>query len=140
MKKTNIFVVVLSFLTLLLQACNRHIPAPAEIKIIPKPLELTKRQGVFKLNKKTAFYLADTVSALQTAAGIFAGYINPSSSFVLKPVYRKDTQAVKDAIVVILDGDKSRFGKEGYSLEIAPDKVLIRAAAPAGKPGCLSMR
>ncbi len=55
MKKTNIFVVVLSFLTLLLQACNRHIPAPAEIKIIPKPLELTKRQGVFKLNKKQRF-------------------------------------------------------------------------------------
>ncbi|MCD6200228.1 MAG: family 20 glycosylhydrolase [Bacteroidales bacterium] len=113
-------------------SCSRKIPEAADVKIIPKPLELTKQDGIFRLDKRTSFYLADSTAALQKAAEIFAGYVNTSSSFVLTPEFRRDLPGGRRAIVVLLHGDQNRFGREGYSLKVQPEKVTITATTPAG--------
>ncbi len=128
----NIFLTLFTVSALLFSSCARHVPEPAEVKIIPLPLELKKGEGTFLLDKKTPFLLADTSAALQKAAEIFAGYVNVSSSFKLKPEYAEGAATEDHGIVVRLDGDTARFGREGYALVVTPQRIMIRAAAPAG--------
>ncbi len=115
---------------LFFSSCAERVPPPAGVKIIPRPVEVQRREGTFRLDRRTALVVADTSRRLFRAAEIFAGYVNASSSFRLVP--RRGDMAARPAVVVQLGGDTARLGREGYTLAVTPERVLVTAAAPAG--------
>jgi hexosaminidase len=134
MKSKSPFRLVLFLMlsSLLSFSCVRREPGPAEVKIIPKPQHLELREGTFRMDGKTSFYLIDPNPALQRAAMIFAGYVNASSTFTLKPEVRSDVTGLTNIVVVRLSGDHNLYGDEGYSLVVGPQQITITAARPAG--------
>ena len=122
----------LIYCLLLFSACTPGERKTAEINIIPKPLLLEKGEGYFKMNSKTAFILTDSSIALLKGAEIFSQIISKSSSFDLRPEFRTDKIPQKHAVIISLNPQQDKYGREGYTLKVSPEKIIIEAADPAG--------
>ncbi|HXV16778.1 MAG TPA: beta-N-acetylhexosaminidase [Gemmatimonadaceae bacterium] len=97
------------------------------VSIIPHPVSLTTRSGHFTLTSTT------TIRATQETARLahqLAQYLEPATDFDL-PVRISGTSS-GNRIVLRLDPTLSRLGDEGYTLDVAPGVVSIRAPKPAG--------
>jgi hexosaminidase len=110
---------------LLLGSCGRR-PEPA-VSLIPLPVRLELHRGVFELRADTPIG-AD--SALIPAARLLAASLAPATGFTL-PVSQPAAERA-GGIRLQLDASLERLGQEGYSLEVTPQRVLIRAF---GAPG-----
>lgn len=110
---------------LLLASCGRR-PEPA-VSLIPLPVRLELQRGVFELRADTAI-TAD--SALIPAARLLAAALAPATGFSLLVSEPAGERA--GGIRLQLDAALERLGREGYSLAVTPQQVLIRAFAPPG--------
>jgi hexosaminidase len=104
--------------------------------VVPAPLSLKARPGVFLLGASSRIVVLEgqpavlaVASSLQEKLARPTGYEIP-----VETVSAVDGQALagKGAIVLRLEDLVARLGEEGYLLEAGPDGVLIRAARPAG--------
>ncbi len=121
---------VAAFLLSGLLSCGRRVAGPAEVKIIPRPVEVEVQDGFFLLDGSVAFVLQDSSSRLRRAAEIFSAGVSASSSFRWVPEVRDSVAGT--AVVVLLSSDTVRYGREGYSLVVTPRRITLEAAAPAG--------
>ncbi len=114
------------FSTLPLVVCcvGIHAATPA---IIPQPVSMLTREGVFLITADTSVVAAEDASA---EADKLIAALAPTTGFRLKRVDRASGGAT---IVLALDGGlRIELGDEGYRLDVTPGRIDIRAAGPAG--------
>jgi hexosaminidase len=95
--------------------------------IVPKPAKLEAKEGVFALTVKTVLRASPGTEA--ETEKLAASLRIPTG--LTCSVVSQDAQA--DVIVLELDRTMELdLGREGYRLSVASNRVLIRAASPAG--------
>lgn len=99
----------------------------SEPAILPQPVSLTLQQEAFLLTPHAVIATNDQTRAI---GKLFAEALAPALGFSL-PVL---TQAPinQPAIVFSLDHALSHLGQEGYALQVTPQQITVRGAAPAG--------
>ncbi|MFD0312905.1 beta-N-acetylhexosaminidase [Streptomyces flavalbus] len=96
------------------------LPRPApDLALVPRPRELRRRPGRFRLDATTRLR---TTPGTEPAAALLRSYLG-------LPLRHADD----GTLVLALDSALGpRLGDEGYALTVAADRVLLRAARPAG--------
>ena len=104
----------------------------AQISIIPKPSQLTMREGTFTLTAATAIYYDPAVAELAGYAGRFAEALRQATGLPLPlgPLPADTTSG--EAIWLMAHGARPEWGREGYALQATPAGCRIRANATAG--------
>jgi hexosaminidase len=127
--KKRLAVCAVSALTLF-ASCNeqtgvKEAPYNRGVHIIPAPLSLTENEGSFKLNRNTTIYAS--APEVKTVAAYFAAKMNRATgcSFAV------GEEEVSGGISLIID-NTSDVNDEGYTLDITPARVTVRAKTPAG--------
>lgn len=116
---------IFSFLALIFQAG----PAQQKIHIIPEPVAVSVKEGHFILNQNTRIiYDKDPVKQV---AGLFKETISHSTGF--NPDMQKGRSGGANSIFLHLNSvHDTALGKEGYRLQVTPEKVVISANKPNG--------
>ena len=106
------------------------------LNVIPLPARVEMGAGKFILTARTVI-MADADS--RQIGRYLAGILSPATGFTLKLV--ADRAGRGESIDLSLAGDFGRLGDEGYELQVLADRVLIKAAKPAGLfYGCQTLR
>jgi len=100
---------------------------PKSISIIPKPVQMSVRDGVFHLTPATVIV---TSKSLSSEGRQLSAMLSPATGFALE--VRNKAAAGIASIELRLDKSLERLGEEGYQLNVSPRKVSIRAPKPAG--------
>jgi hexosaminidase len=115
---------------------ERTSAGPTLPPITPAPLKLEARSGVFTIGPSTRIVTFEAQADVRSVALYLkdmlarpTGYELPVEA-VLAPAGEMSGPA--GAIILRLDDLENRVGQEGYLLDVGPDRILIRAAAPAG--------
>jgi len=98
-----------------------------EFAIIPVPVEMKVKQVEFVLNEKTKLVYPDKEEARQVA-GYFKAWIENPTGFTLK----KGNKKTKTNVIVFRLVENDTLGKEGYLLDVSPEKVVISANGSSG--------
>lgn len=107
------------------EADTKPMPYNQGINIIPAPLSLVQNEGSFRLSKSTTIYASNEEA--KTIAGFFASKIKRSTGF---PLTITDTEKSK-GITLLIDAGLE-VNDEGYTLEVTPQKVTVKAKTPRG--------
>jgi hexosaminidase len=102
-------------------------PAARPIAIVPQPASVKPGVGAFTVTAKTVIW---TDRATTDLGRRLAGYLEPAMGFTL-PV-RTGSANTGNRIVLVRDRRLTRLGTEGYTLEVAPGRVVVRAPELAG--------
>lgn len=118
--------IILSFL-ILLNSCGLSVKETDSIKIIPKPIKLEKSKGFFKIESKTRITkpVNDKDSSTATYFQNLMKSVGGTTLKLGKPF--EDYNVIR----FVLSANK-QLGREGYSLEVTPDLIEIKANDPAG--------
>jgi hexosaminidase len=95
--------------------------------IIPRPSEHTTRAGHFTVTSSTVIYAANGTAG---PGHQLARFLQPATGFDL--TVRTTAPATGNRIVLRLDPTLTRLGDEGYTLDVTPNVVTIRAPKPNG--------
>ena len=108
------------------------------INIIPRPAGIEPGKGFFTLFPTAAIL----VSSESKSIGVYlAGILTPATGYPLKVVSGTWLNGRSGSISFSLKGDLKILGDEGYQLQVLPDRILIKAAKPAGLfYGCQTLR
>ncbi len=99
----------------------------AAVSIVPRPAKLTTQTGRFTLTPRTTIWATGAAAPLGRQ---LAGYLEPATGFDL--AIRTVGTPAGNRIVLRIDPTLSRLGDEGYTLDVAPGLVSIRAPKSAG--------
>lgn len=105
----------------------RGLDSPAADAIVPRPASLTLKPGHFTLTPRTSIWVTRETAVLGRQ---LASYIAPATGFDL--AVRTIGAPAGNRIVLRIDTSLSRLGNEGYTLDVAPGVVSIRAPEAAG--------
>ncbi|NOR87945.1 MAG: family 20 glycosylhydrolase, partial [Bacteroidales bacterium] len=132
--KTYINPTTLFTLIVILASCsevkNPKIDLLNEV-ILPKPLSVIASGSSFELNANTKIFVNEESEELLNIGHYFANLIKPATGFDLK-VKSTVTMSNSNAIYLSISKLETKFGKEGYILEISEGKVSIKANSPKG--------
>ena len=108
------------------------------INVIPLPAHIEAGEGRFTLTAQTVILVsAETERIGRQLAGMLA----PATGLQLKLERGGSGGGRAGAIELSLSGEAGQLGDEGYELEVLADRVLIKAAKPAGVfYGCQTLR
>ena len=95
--------------------------------IIPRPQNIAYQHGVFVLNARTTIVADENTIA---AAEQLRSLLKPATGLPLD--ITTERKKSRHTIMLQLDEQADTLGAEGYSLEVTPRSVIIRAAKPAG--------
>ena len=121
--RTTFLVLLMGYVLL---SCKCEYSRNPELMIIPKPEKLEFAEGYFKLNKDTGVDLpagGEDSIYVELLHGIITG---SGGNFLIKD------GAGRNKICLKLDSTCVEDLKEGYRLEITPEKISICAGAAAG--------
>ncbi|MDR3141051.1 MAG: family 20 glycosylhydrolase [Tannerellaceae bacterium] len=107
------------------QTATKEAPYNQGVHVIPAPLSLVQNEGVFTLDKNTAIY-ASTPEA-KTIAGYFAARMSPATGYR----FSIGEKEVSEGVSLVID-NLPDVNDEGYTLDITPGLVAIKARTPAG--------
>jgi len=99
----------------------------AEICVIPQPASLEMQPGSFTVRADTAIVAG---AAAREAGHYLAAALKPSTGYSLKVIDGAD--GGDNSVVLAIDAGLSRLGEEGYSLEVTPRRIVVRASQAAG--------
>ncbi len=106
-----------------------RMTAQQPLALVPMPASLERGDGAFTLDAATRVIVADR--SLTRTATLLAERLRRSTGLPL-PVAEGDGDGdAAGAITLALDGP-STLGPEGYALTVTPERVVARAAHPAG--------
>lgn len=102
------------------------------VNIIPQPLRIELKSGVFCLTPETEILASEHT---RSVAEFLAQRLRPATGYRL-PIKHSE-QASKQALTLRTielqtDSQKATLGAEGYELSVTADRILITAATPAG--------
>lgn len=126
--KKHLFVLGVCLLSLTIISCKQQ-NAPNTYSVIPYPNSLVPEEGTFAFNKKTKIICTPSLdSASQEVVRNFSALLNNTAG--LKTEYIVEDEKGEENIV-FFDLDTS-IADEGYSLDIDPSKIIIKASSAAG--------
>ena len=101
-----------------------------ELSIIPEPVHVARRDGIFRLSRETTILVEDDTARL---GRYLQELLQPATAFAL-PVARISEQqpAGRNSISLRLDYDAVDLGEEGYELSVSKDEIVIGARTQAG--------
>jgi len=97
-----------------------------EITLFPQPQQLERQPGAFTINRHTRLFAAD--SALGER---LADYLRPATGFGL-PVHPLNDDILADVRNAILLVPSAEAESEAYMLDVAPERVTLRAGRRNG--------
>jgi len=118
-------IIVISLFSLF--SCKRQKSDTREIVLLPKPVMMEERSGVFKLENIVVIHVTDN-PLLNETAKLFAEMIEVPTGYTL--VIDNDTNSSKGIILEL--ADTAMHDDEAYSLDINRKRIHIRASSPAG--------
>jgi hexosaminidase len=99
----------------------------SEITIIPQPVQLQSQEGVFTLSADTHLAASAETAAI---AQLLQHWLTPATGLEL-PILSETTNRPSE-IRFLIDPAQTRFGPEGYTLNITPQYIEARAMRPNG--------
>ena len=100
-------------------------PSPS---IVPLPVKMSARKGVFRISPKTRVIAEGKAAA---GAGKLIDALAPAMGFSLNRA--DDPKQLGGAICLTLAAElEKKLGSEGYTLEVSADRIEIKAPGPAG--------
>ena len=117
------------FAFFLLITCNVSAQT-SKISIIPEPVAITEKQGVYTLSETSNIQIAPADNSdVSRIADYLLKSINISTGFNIKT----STEAAKNNIILSLNTTaNNELGNEGYTLTVTPDNISVAANTPAG--------
>jgi hexosaminidase len=100
-----------------------------DIHIIPQPKHLQRAEGFFTLKPTTQIIVSPGAEDMGHCLRIL---IQPATGYNLRVVKAAEQLPESDYIALRLADDEIALGKEGYSLTVQPERVVIRAQEHAG--------
>jgi hexosaminidase len=104
--------------------------------VIPKPLRVEPRPGEFEFSASTMMIVPrgrrEASPAVDELKRILMGFMGREIRTEETAAQAGETARPSGSIVLDLSDSDSALGEEGYRLDVAPDGILIRSAAPAG--------
>ncbi|OOG61958.1 beta-hexosaminidase [Rhodanobacter sp. B04] len=110
-------------------ACATHADEAAPHPLIPLPAQIAAGEGRFTVDEHTPIVAADRSGSTRHAADYLAGLLARMRGLQL-PVHRGE--AVEHAIVLRLDPHAPVADREGYALDVTPQRIEISARGDAG--------
>jgi hexosaminidase len=111
---------------LLFASASLAAAAPA---VIPQPMKMEERAGVFRLEKTTQIHVD---KSSRDTGEYLATKLRPATGLPLRVKATKETQPVTGVILLTTNGANQSLGAEGYTLDVTPDAVVVRAPTQAG--------
>lgn len=126
--KKHVFILGICFLLLSIISCKRQ-NAPNTYSVIPYPNSLVPEEGSFVFNKKTKMICTLSLdSASQEVVRNFSALLNNVAGLKTECIVEEEKG---EKNIVFFDLDTS-IANEGYSLDIDPSKIIIKASSAAG--------
>ena len=126
--KKHLFVLGVCLLSLFIISCKRQ-NAPNTYSVIPYPNSLVQEDGTFVFNKKTKMICTSSLdSASQEVVRNFSALLNNVAGLKTECIVEEEK---REKNIVFFDLDTS-IADEGYSLDIDPSKIIIKASSAAG--------
>lgn len=126
--KKHVFILGICFLLLSIISCKRQ-NAPNTYSVIPYPNSLVPEEGSFAFNKKTKMICTSSLdSASQEVVRNFSALLNNVAGLKTECIVDEEKS---DKNIAFFDLDTS-IADEGYSLDIDPSKIIIKASSAAG--------
>jgi hexosaminidase len=108
--------------------CSVALAKTPSSSIIPQPVEMKVREGVFRITSDTKV-IAEGKAAAEATKLIDA--LAPAMGFRLRP--GKAASRTGNAVALSISPSlHKKLGDEGYTLEVTADRIELRAAKPAG--------
>ena len=111
-------------------------PGAAGPAVIPAPMSLEARQGIFTLGPSVRIIIPESPAGLLTVASYLQDMLRRPTGYDIGIDVAAETAGetpLRAGGIYLRLGDlEGRLGKEGYRLDIGPDRILIEGAAPAG--------
>jgi hexosaminidase len=99
-----------------------------EISIIPEPASVQVKTGVFNLTASTTVSIPSKNSDVAKIATYFTNRVKSASGYELKIAESSQSSGLQLRITTL----DSKFGKEGYTLDVSDKLVSITASHPSG--------
>lgn len=126
--KKHLFVLGVCLLSLSIISCKRQ-NAPNTYSVIPYPNSLVPEEGTFAFNKKTKMICTLSLdSASQEVVRNFSALLNNVAGLKTECIVEEEKG---EKNIVFFDLDTS-IADEGYSLDIDPSNIIIKASSAAG--------
>ena len=126
--KKHLFVLGVCLLSLSIISCKQQ-NAPNTYSVIPYPNSLVPEEGSFVFNKKTKMVCTLSLdSASQEVVRNFSALLNNVAGLKTECIVEEEKG---EKNIVFFDLDTS-IANEGYSLDIDPSKIIIKASSAAG--------
>lgn len=97
------------------------------ISIIPQPLSLKEHSGSFNLTSKSKIYIDPNDAELRLLAGMLADQLGSLAGYRIQVMEKASSPKRKNAIVLTKRQAADSLGKEGYSLSVRPENIIVRA-------------
>jgi hexosaminidase len=123
----------LATLGLLLAACSKNEPPPAEaaksISVIPAPAQVVMKPGAFELSSATPVHYT-AGSPGEQVAKYFVDLLQRTGGVALSAT---PGEAGERAIAFSLQAvEGSQVGEEAYSLDVSPKRIVVSSHSPRG--------
>lgn len=126
--KKHLFVLGVCLLSLSIISCKQQ-NAPNTYSVIPYPNSLVPEEGTFAFNKKTKMICTLSLdSASQEVVRNFSALFNNVAGLKTECIVEEEKG---EKNIVFFDLDTS-IADEGYSLDIDPSNIIIKASSAAG--------
>lgn len=107
---------------------------PLEPALIPQPVQMEKKGGNFELGSYTILEVPDRNPEVMLVARYLGQQLLRSTGYSLKVMLAGENKDQRANIISLSLHRKEEavIGKEGYTLEVTPGLILIKANKPAG--------
>ncbi|TPE43715.1 glycoside hydrolase family 20 protein [Pontibacter mangrovi] len=129
LKKT--FPLLLTLAMLLSAGCTYGQDETA-FSIIPKPQHLSPEKGNFTLNADTRIHVPAKNGELKNIGDKLAQSIKSATGVQPQVVQKSPKKKAKNIIELALTSSPDTLGKEGYTLEVTPERIILAANQPNG--------
>jgi len=120
----NIFIYLLIIFSLISFVDISSQSMGNEVNIIPKPKSIVVNDGAFTLNSITKIFYKKEANSI---AEYLKNTIQPSTGYDLQ-LAEWDGSIVSNSIIISLSNSENDFAKEGYTLVVNKNNVIIEAA------------
>jgi hexosaminidase len=115
-----------TFFLTLLSCLLLNAQAQSKVNIIPQPVSLQVLDGFFTMDANTAIQYSSTNKELKAAADFFAAYVKNIAGYPLS------LNVASKQVMQLVISKMDVLGKEGYRLNVSPNKIVITANAKEG--------
>ena len=119
-------------LTIALLAATVFAEKPANISVVPRPMEMKVTGGRFELKFTTTIYAQSGSDEIKQIAKYLAEQLSPATGYGLMVLDECKAKSPDDSILLTTKGACEGLGDEGYELVVTEKNITVRAPKPAG--------